>query len=49
MASMDERISSAIEDRRDDLVSLTVDLIRFPTINPPGDAYMPCAEFWRGV
>ena len=48
MASMDERISSAIEDRRDDLVSLTVDLIRFPTINPPGDAYTPCAEFLAG-
>ncbi|MFN3520717.1 MAG: acetylornithine deacetylase/succinyl-diaminopimelate desuccinylase family protein [Phenylobacterium sp.] len=34
-----------IEARRDDLVALTQDLIRFPTINPPGDAYRPCAEY----
>lgn len=34
-----------IDDRIDDLVELTRDLIRFPTINPPGEAYQPCAEF----
>jgi succinyl-diaminopimelate desuccinylase len=34
-----------IDDRRDDLVELTQQLIRFPTINPPGDDYRPCAEF----
>jgi succinyl-diaminopimelate desuccinylase len=34
-----------IEARRDELVALTQDLIRFPTINPPGDAYRPCAEY----
>lgn len=34
-----------IEGRRDDLVALTQDLIRFPTINPPGEAYRPCAEY----
>ncbi len=34
-----------IDDRRDELVGLTRDLIRFPTINPPGEAYQPCAEF----
>jgi succinyl-diaminopimelate desuccinylase len=34
-----------IDDRVDDLVELTGDLIRFPTINPPGDAYQPCAEY----
>ncbi len=34
-----------IDDRVDDLVELTGDLIRFPTINPPGEAYQPCAEF----
>ncbi len=33
-----------IEERRDDMVALTQDLIRIPTINPPGDAYRPCAE-----
>lgn len=34
-----------IEDRVDELVELTRDLIRFPTINPPGEAYQPCAEY----
>jgi succinyl-diaminopimelate desuccinylase len=42
---MDERLSRTIEDRTDELVSLTADLIRFPTVNPPGDAYRPCAEY----
>ena len=34
-----------IESRRDELVELTRDLIRFPTVNPPGEAYRPCAEY----
>jgi succinyl-diaminopimelate desuccinylase len=42
---MNERLARAVEARRDDLVSLTADLIRFPTVNPPGEAYRPCAEF----
>jgi succinyl-diaminopimelate desuccinylase len=42
---MDERLSRAIEDRTDELAALAADLIRFPTINPPGDAYRPCAEY----
>ena len=42
---MDERLSRTIESRADELAALTADLIRFPTINPPGDAYRPCAEY----
>jgi succinyl-diaminopimelate desuccinylase len=34
-----------IEARRDELVDLASALIRFPTINPPGEAYQPCAEY----
>jgi len=34
-----------IDSRVDDLVGLAADLIRFPTINPPGDNYRPCAEY----
>ncbi|MGZ8362445.1 MAG: acetylornithine deacetylase/succinyl-diaminopimelate desuccinylase family protein [Caulobacteraceae bacterium] len=34
-----------VESRRDELVELTRDLIRIPTVNPPGDFYRPCAEF----
>lgn len=42
---MNERLTRSIEARRDELVALTCDLVRFPTVNPPGDAYAPCAEF----
>jgi succinyl-diaminopimelate desuccinylase len=42
---MDERLARTIEERTDELTALAVDLIRFPTINPPGDAYRPCAEY----
>jgi len=33
-----------IEGKRDEVVALTQELIRFPTVNPPGEAYTPCAE-----
>nr|WP_274630624.1 acetylornithine deacetylase/succinyl-diaminopimelate desuccinylase family protein [Mesorhizobium shangrilense] len=42
---MREMLFRNIDSLVDDLVQLTVDLIRFPTINPPGEAYTPCAEF----
>ena len=40
-----EALFKSIDERRDELVELTRALIRFPTVNPPGDAYRPCAEF----
>jgi succinyl-diaminopimelate desuccinylase len=40
-----EILFKIIDDRRDELVELTRALIRFPTVNPPGEAYQPCAEF----
>jgi succinyl-diaminopimelate desuccinylase len=39
-----DELMALIESRRDDAVALTRDLIRIPTVNPPGDAYRPCAE-----
>ena len=39
-----DHLFSRIDDKIDDLVDLTQALIRIPTINPPGDAYTPCAE-----
>ncbi|MEQ9244685.1 MAG: succinyl-diaminopimelate desuccinylase, partial [Nitratireductor sp.] len=42
---MHDSLFARIEAKRDDLVALTQDLIRFPTVNPPGEAYTPCAEF----
>lgn len=41
----DQTLFRRIEERRDDLVALTRDLIRIPTVNPPGDVYTDCAEF----
>ena len=35
---------SRIEAKRDEVVALTQELVRIPTVNPPGDAYQPCAE-----
>jgi succinyl-diaminopimelate desuccinylase len=40
-----ENLFKTIDARRDELVELTRELIRFPTVNPPGEAYRPCAEF----
>ncbi len=39
-----ESIFRRIQDKEDDVVALTRDLIRIPTVNPPGDAYTPCAR-----
>ena len=41
---MDDALFREIEDRRDAMVALTQALVRIPTVNPPGDAYRPCAE-----
>lgn len=40
-----EAIQTALDDKRDEVAALTRDLIRFPTVNPPGEAYTPCAEY----
>jgi succinyl-diaminopimelate desuccinylase len=40
-----EQLFKIIDARREELVELTRELIRFPTVNPPGEAYRPCAEF----
>ncbi len=34
-----------IDGARDDLVALTQDLVRFPTINPPGEGYLEICEY----
>lgn len=38
-------VHELIEQRREDVVELTRDLIRIPTVNPPGENYAPCATF----
>ncbi|MCV6593970.1 MAG: acetylornithine deacetylase/succinyl-diaminopimelate desuccinylase family protein [Silicimonas sp.] len=42
---MQSRLSDRIDAARDDLVALTQDLIRIPTLNPPGDNYLEICEF----
>ena len=38
-------LMAALQDRRADLISLTQDLIRIPTLNPPGDNYREICEY----
>lgn len=44
-AQLQDRVFSRIDGLRDDLAALTRDLIRIPTVNPPGGAYAKCCEF----
>jgi succinyl-diaminopimelate desuccinylase len=44
-AGLDEgALFAAIEARQDELVDLTQQLIRIPSVNPPGEFYRECAE-----
>lgn len=36
---MSDALLQRIEDKRDDLIALTQDLVRIPTLNPPGENY----------
>ena len=42
---MNEKLERALGEREGAVVELTRELVAFPTINPPGEAYGPCAEF----
>ncbi len=39
-----EALFARIEDQREALIELTRELVRIPTVNPPGDAYEICAR-----
>lgn len=41
---MIEELAARLDDKREELVALTRDLVRVPTVNPPGEAYGACAE-----
>jgi len=43
--AISDMLTTAIEARRDDLIALTQDLVRMPTLNPPGDNYLEICEF----
>jgi succinyl-diaminopimelate desuccinylase len=48
-ASVIDRVLHEVDRARDEVVALTVDLIRIPTVNPPGEHYEDCARFIGSV
>jgi succinyl-diaminopimelate desuccinylase len=40
-----DRVTAEVDRARDELVALTADLVRIPTVNPPGEHYDACAHF----
>jgi succinyl-diaminopimelate desuccinylase len=40
-----DRIVAAVDAATDEIVAFTQDLVRIPTVNPPGDHYESCAAF----
>jgi succinyl-diaminopimelate desuccinylase len=40
-----DRVLDEVDRAADEIVDYTIDLVRMPTVNPPGDAYEPCARF----
>ena len=47
-ADIGGKLFRRIDAKRDDLISLTQDLIRIPTLNPPGENYRDICEYLRG-
>ena len=45
ISSTPTKLMQAIGDRRDDLILLTQELIRIPTLNPPGEFYRDICEY----
>lgn len=43
--AVDSRVNTLIDSKREDLIELTQDLIRIPTLNPPGDCYLEICEY----
>jgi succinyl-diaminopimelate desuccinylase len=48
MATLDDRLKAEIDARRDALVALTQDLVRIPTVNPPGENYRDICDYLSG-
>lgn len=43
--SVTDKLTREVDDRRDDLIALTQDLLRIPTLNPPGENYRDICEY----
>ena len=44
MGDVRERVLREVERARDEIVEFTRDLVRIPTVNPPGERYTECAH-----
>ncbi len=40
-------LTEIIENKRYDLISLTQDLVKIPTLNPPGENYLEICEYLK--
>lgn len=45
---MSQAVLAAVDALRDDLVAFTQELVRIPTVNPPGERYAECAALVGG-
>jgi succinyl-diaminopimelate desuccinylase len=45
MTGIRERVSAEVDRAAEEIVALTVELVRIPTVNPPGRDYEACARF----
>src|SRR5215470_790146 len=44
MSDVEARILREVDALRDEMVAFTQELVRIPTVNPPGDVYEDCAR-----
>ena len=49
MPTIADRVLAVVDGLTDEAVAFTSDLIRIPTVNPPGDLYHECARFIGAV
>jgi succinyl-diaminopimelate desuccinylase len=49
MSRISDLVLAAVDALADEAVAFTSDLIRLPTVNPPGEAYEECARFIGGT
>ena len=40
-----DRVTAEVDRAADEIVQFTADLVRIPTVNPPGEEYEACAHF----
>ena len=48
MADLRERVVAAVDGLAEEVVDFTAELVRLPTVNPPGEGYEECARLIGG-